>query len=336
VNDILDLSKIEAGKLQLEEVVFDPHEVVSEALQIVTLRARQKNIELLSHIDAGVPHSLLGDPLRLRQVLINLLGNGIKFTEHGQVSLVLNLETAAEGLVLHFEVADTGIGISKEKHNYIFEPFAQSDGSHTRRYGGTGLGLTICARFVQMMEGRLWLESEPGKGSRFHFTARVEPATEAAIPSVSLAGLSAFVNHVEPAPRPASPSVTPLTILLAEDNPVNQRLATRLLQKRGHTVVVAADGVEAVAAFERQVFDAVLMDVQMPEMDGFEATAAIRARERLTGTRILIVAFTSHAMRGDRERCLEAGMDDYVSKPIKPDELFAAVEGRVRAVPDAG
>ena len=320
INDILDLSKIEAGKLDLEAVAFEPREVVNAALKIVSLPAREKHLELVCQIGSSVPHSLVGDPLRLRQVLINLLGNAIKFTERGQVSLRLDLEKATETPLLHFEVADTGIGISKEKHAFIFEPFAQTDGSHTRRYGGTGLGLTICARFVQMMDGRIWLESEPGKGSRFHFTARVGRARQPE-------PLEALAEAVKPE---LPQSFVPLSILLAEDNLVNQKLAVRLLQMRGHSVVAAANGAEAVAAFERQAFDAVLMDVQMPEMDGFEATSEIRARELRRGTRVPIIAVTSHAMRGDRERCLKAGMDDYVSKPIKPAELFAAVEGAGR------
>jgi CheY-like chemotaxis protein len=279
----------------------------------VAPQAQQKRLELLSHVGDGVPGSLVGDPLRLRQVLINLLNNAVKFTELGGVSLHVELEDATESPLLHFEVVDTGIGIPRDKHAVIFEAFSQADGSLTRRYGGTGLGLTICTRFVDMMQGRIWVESEPGKGSRFHFTARFQRAPEP---------LTAPVNV---ATSPSS-TPTPLSLLLAEDNPVNQKLALRLLEKRGHTVVTAANGCEALAAFEQRPFDAVLMDVQMPEMSGFEATAAIRERELGTGTRIRIIAMTAHAMSGDRERCLAAGMDDYVAKPIRSAELFAAVE----------
>jgi len=313
VNDILDLSRIEAGKLGLDAVVFRLPELVNAAMGNVAPQAQQKRLELLSHVDPGVPHGVVGDPLRLRQVLINLLNNAVKFTERGRISLRVDLVDGTESPLLHFEVVDTGIGIPADKHAVIFEAFSQADGSLTRRYGGTGLGLTICARFVAMMQGRIWVESQPGEGSRFHFTARFQRALEPETEAVSAA---------------PSPCVTPLplALLLAEDNPVNQKLAVRLLEKRGHTVVTAANGTEAVAAFEQRPFDAVLMDVQMPEMSGFEATAAIRARELGTGARIRIVAMTAHAMSGDRERCLAAGMDDYVAKPIRSAELFAAVE----------
>jgi CheY-like chemotaxis protein/anti-sigma regulatory factor (Ser/Thr protein kinase) len=282
--------------------------------------------------------------------LDNLLNNAVKFTERGQVSLRVDSEQDAERPLLHFQIHDTGIGISPEKQSVIFEPFAQADGSHTRRYGGTGLGLAICARLVDMMEGRIWVESDPGKGSRFHFTARFGLAVEVSRPEAplrdaALTGLSSLAAAVEAEPRvvgetpevtpnaiPAPPRpFTPLRLLLAEDNPVNQRLAVRLLERRGHGVVTADNGTEAVAAFARQSFDAVLMDVQMPEMDGLEATAEIRARERQTGQRIPIIAITAHAGQGDRERCLEAGMDDYVRKPIQPAELFAAIESRCGA-----
>jgi signal transduction histidine kinase/CheY-like chemotaxis protein/sugar lactone lactonase YvrE len=350
VDDILDVSKIEAGKMALDPVAMDPHAVISAALKIVASRAQQKNLQLLCQIDPAVPRSLVGDPLRLRQVLINLLGNAIKFTERGQVSLTLAPEREGDTTLLHFEVSDTGIGISKEKHALIFEPFSQSDGSHARRYGGTGLGLTICARFVTMMEGRIWVDSELGRGSRFHFTARVELAsTPAGVPAETnpkpVEALNMAARLPEPAPAPAHPISNPigaqpgapqavfsLSVLLAEDNVVNQRLAATLLRKRGHKVEVAANGIEALAAFERQPFDAVLMDVQMPEMGGFEATAEIRARESSKGTHIPIVALTAHAMSGDRERCLAAGMDAYVSKPINPPELFAALESLTNLV----
>jgi hypothetical protein len=353
LDDILEVSKLEAGKLDLGSAPFDLDEVVSGAVQNLSVRARQKHLELLFEVCPAVPRCLLGDPRSLRQVLVNLLSNAVKFTERGQVSLRVDLEQDTERPLLHFRIHDTGIGISPEKQSVIFEPFSQADGSHKRRYGGTGLGLAICARLVDMMEGRIWVESEPGKGSRFHFTARFRLSVGAARPEVplrdrGLAGLSFLAAAVEsklevpgevpgevpdvaqtgiPAPPPMS---VPLTLLLAEDNPVNQKLAVRLLERRGHGVVTADNGTEAVAAFARQAFDAVLMDVQMPEMDGLEATAAIRARE-LPGHRIPIIAITAHAGQGDLERCLEAGMDDYIRKPIQAAELFAAIEGRCGA-----
>jgi signal transduction histidine kinase/CheY-like chemotaxis protein len=348
LNEVLDLSRIEAGKTELETAVFDLPELVSAAMRNIAFEARRKRLDTQSHIGPGVPRLLVGDPVHLRRVLINLLGNAVKFTEQGHVSLRVELEDAADSLLLHFEVADTGIGIAPENQALIFEPFSQADGSHTRRYAGPGLGLTICARFVALMRGRIWVESAPGKGSRFHFTARFQGAARQAEPANvpnghAADGLGASATGVGPEPSFAVPAAavplaavqavenppprsTSVAILLAEDNPVNQKLALRLLHKRGYTVVTAANGVEALAAFERQCFDVVLMDVQMPEMGGFEATAEIRARERRSGGRIPIIAFTAHALAGDRERCLEAGMDDYVTKPIQPAQLFAAIE----------
>jgi signal transduction histidine kinase/ligand-binding sensor domain-containing protein/ActR/RegA family two-component response regulator len=342
LNEVLDLSRIEAGKTELETAVFDLPELVSAAMRNIEFEARRKNLEAQSSIGSGVPRLMMGDPVHLRRVLINLLGNAVKFTERGHVSLRVELQDAADNLLLQFEVADTGIGIAPENQALIFEPFSQVDGSHTRRHGGPGLGLTICAQFVALMQGRIWVESAPGKGSCFHFTARFESAPRQAEPangeSARAADLAALATAVESARSAALPSAavpavesppprsTSVAILLAEDNPVNQKLALRLLHKRGYTVVTADNGVEAVAAFERQCFDLVLMDIQMPEMGGFEATAEIRARERRSGGRIPIIAFTAHALAGDRERCLEAGMDDYVTKPIQPALLFAAIE----------
>ena len=314
INDILDLSKIEAGKLDLEAVAFDLSEVVAAATRVVEADARRKSLELRCGIAPAVPPRLLGDPLRLRQVLINLLGNAVRFTESGWISIGVALEQPGETPLLHVVVADTGIGIPADKQSLIFQPFAQVDGSLARRRGGTGLGLTICARFIAMMGGRIWVESAPGEGSRFHFTARFRNAPAAA------QDLSALASAVDLRPARA------LAILLAEDNLVNQRLAVRLLEKRGHRVVVAATGVEAVAAYTRQSFDAIVMDVQMPEMDGLQATTEIRARERGTPSRVPIIGLTAHTMRGDRERCLDAGMDAFIEKPIRPAELFAALE----------
>jgi PAS domain S-box-containing protein len=314
LNDILDFSKIESGKLELERVPFSLSDIVGDALKPLAARSRHKGLELLSDIAPGVPTALFGDPTRLKQILINLVGNAIKFTECGQIVVSVREDVRrGERTVLHFTVADTGIGIPANQHDTIFEAFRQADGSTTRRFGGTGLGLSISSTLVDLMGGRLWVDSEPGAGSTFHFTAGFdEPPTVA----VSDRGQ----------PAPAARPVKAVKVLIAEDNPVNQRVAVGLLTKRGHDVTAVGNGREAIDALDREPFDLVLMDVQMPEMGGFEATAAIRARERQTGQHIRIVAMTAHAMLGDRERCMAAGMDGYLSKPIDPQLLFAAVE----------
>ncbi|HET7105927.1 MAG TPA: MHYT domain-containing protein [Candidatus Acidoferrum sp.] len=456
LNDILDFSKIEAGKLELDPIPFPLRECVRDAVQTVQVRAQQKDIGLDWDVQEDTPNQLIGDPGRLRQVLINLVGNAIKFTEHGKVSVrVEATPTSGDGAKLHFLIEDTGIGIPPEKQKEIFEPFAQADGSTTRKYGGTGLGLSICVRLVQLMGGRLWVDSQPGLGSTFHFT--VQLAIQAApkdlpgsSPNASLLGLSALVVDDNPADRavlarilkslglrvsvasgaaeaqsllaqstssakpfsfllidaympgmdgfsladqfkqnPALKSATllmvtastlpedearcralglaaylvkpirqpelldalrrlaardshadrslltksnlrqshpRLNILLAEDNSVNQQLARRLLEQRGYSVAIAPDGRQAVSAFETGRFDLILMDVQMPELDGYQATAAIREKESFTGVRVPIIAMTAHALKGDRERCLAAGMDDYLSKPINRMELYSLIE----------
>jgi two-component system sensor histidine kinase/response regulator len=463
INDILDFSKIEAGKLELEYSPFEVRESLGDTLNTLALRAHQRGLELACHITRDVPETVIGDPVRLRQILINLVGNAIKFTDRGEV--VVDVQLAGEPLAdpgrspssdscwLLFSVRDTGIGIPAEKQEMIFDAFAQVDSSTTRRYGGTGLGLAISSRLVQRMGGRIWVESEPGKGSTFHFTARfvhhraalerpvrqepgrlrglsvlvvddnatnrfilaetltqwqmrpttVENAaaalealesayrcgepfalvlldahmpemdgfmlaerihehpdlTGATVMMLSSAaqplesrrcqklGLAAYLSKPirqaelyrailvalgSPEARPQSPPPPvarrgrALRLLLAEDNLVNQKLAVRLLEKQGHMIVVAPNGREAVEAVQRQPFDLVLMDVQMPEMDGFEATAAIRQAERGTNRHIPILAMTAYAMKGDRERCLESGMDGYVSKPIQQRELSEMIE----------
>jgi len=454
LNDILDFSKIESRKLDLEATVFSLNDLVADTLRPLSLRADQKGLELIGDIDAEVPRGLVGDPLRVRQVLVNLLGNALKFTERGHVMLAVSVEERDDNrVVLHFSVSDTGIGIPAEKQGLIFEPFQQVDGSTTRRYGGTGLGLTISTTLVKLMGGRVWLESTPGAGSTFHFTAsfrladlpetesrhatlmdlpvlvvddnainrrifvelltrwRMKPVAasggqealdvlvaaardghpfrlvllDANMPDLDgfavareirlqqeLAGATIMMltswgqygdaarcrelgvgtyltkpvrqtellesiyraidwhsaeSRIQPISKGASSPVRAVHVLLAEDNIVNQRVAMGLLSKRGHRVTVANNGREAVEAMERECFDAVLMDVQMPEMSGLEATTVIRDRERRLGTpRTRIIAMTAHAMKGDRERCVEAGMDDYLSKPVDPLALFAALE----------
>ncbi|HWX56821.1 MAG TPA: PAS domain S-box protein [Verrucomicrobiae bacterium] len=315
VNDILDYSKIAAGKLELERTEFDLADTVAQALGIMSLNALKKGLSLTSHLTPDVPRFVLGDPVRLKQVLLNLLGNAIKFTRHGQIALNVQLEKAQQGKAeLKFSITDSGIGIPPEKQKMIFEAFSQADASTTRQFGGTGLGLVIASRIVQFMGGNLWVESEIDKGSTFHFTAILDIADG---PGLQPAG-------PVPAERVTAAS-RELKILLAEDNLVNQKLAVWLLKKLGHQVVVAGNGVEALARLKEQTFDLVFMDVQMPEMDGFTAAAAIRLLEKGTGARMPIVAMTAHAMKGDRERCLDAGMDDYISKPISAQSIQATL-----------
>ncbi|MFN4260621.1 MAG: response regulator [Gemmataceae bacterium] len=460
INDILDLSKIEAGKLHLETVGFPLRDSLGDAIKALSLRAHQKDLELICHIHPDVPDALIGDPLRLRQVIVNLVGNAIKFTPSGEIVVeVEKQEEEGQMVCLHFAVRDTGIGIPADKQRLIFEKFVQVDGSTTRYYGGTGLGLTIAAQLVQLMDGRIWVESEVNRGSTFHFTAwfglqAEPPATrerdkdqlrdlpalivddnvtnrrlltellslwqmkpvvadggasalellhksheagepfplillDAHMPNMDgfqvaeyiqqhpeLAGatvlllssglqshdmqrgkdlgIAAFLTKplkqsellnailaalslARPAPRPAPPTRWPAAteqqwhILLAEDNAVNQRLVLRLLEKRGHRVTVVTNGREAVTAAQQQAFDLILMDVQMPELDGLEATAAIRAWERQhQQPRVPIIALTAYAMIGDRERCLRAGMDDYLSKPIQAAALYEALDRLVK------
>ena len=461
INDILDFSKIEAGKLELDEVDFRLHDTLETILKSFALQARRKGLELTCGIPPAVPQMVHGDPARLRQVLTNLLGNAIKFTERGEVALeVAALECTAETVLLRFTVRDTGIGIPIEKQASIFEAFSQGDSSTTRKYGGTGLGLTVSSRLVALMGGRIWVESEAGGGSRFSFTARMA-LSEAQIPTpvaghpqledipvlvvddnaanlrvlqnllaewgmqVSLAengadalaslygalrrdqpfrllmtdvhmpGMDGFtlVEKVREDPELARTTVilmlssgdqqrdaarcrelgvavylmkpirrtelieailtvlnqgstaagaraaepqsdgpesgepeTGSRILVVEDNPVNQVLARRLLAKRGHAVTTAGNGREALLALDHEEFDLILMDVQMPEMDGYEATSAIRSREQTTGRHLPVIAMTAHAMKGDEEQCLRAGMDGYITKPIRSEDLFRIIE----------
>ena len=459
INDILDVSKIEAGKLDIDQAEFSLRDCLGEALKTLAVRAHEKDLELALRVHPDVPDNLVSDPTRLRQIVFNLVGNSIKFTDRGEVSAQVSVESSdADSATLHFAVADTGIGIPPEKRRVIFEAFAQADNSTSRRYGGTGLGLTISSMLVAMMGGRMWVESEVGQGSTFHFTLKLRRGNNAAIagalltPDVlqgvavlvvddnstnrqmlnellkywgmkptlaengkrgmgileqtSAAGATfplilldscmpdmdgfTFAKHVKSDPRfkgaiimmltsagqrgdaarcrelrisaylvkplqqtelleailtvlghkPEAPDQRPtlvtrhslredrrhLRILLAEDNPVNQMVAVRLLEKMGHTVMVVANGRDAVLMSAEQEFGLVLMDVQMPEMDGFEATRAIREREATTHKHIPILAMTAHAMKGDRERCLAVGMDGYIAKPISPAELLAEIE----------
>jgi PAS domain S-box-containing protein len=314
INDILDFSKIEAGRLDLERVPFSLRECVESAARIVLPAAAEKRLEFLSGVSPDVPDALVGDSTRLRQVLLNLLGNAVKFTAVGSISVEVSAvslrERAAE---VRFTVRDTGIGIPLEKQKCIFLPFHQADGSMTRRYGGTGLGLAIATRLVEMAGGRIWVESQEGTGSAFHFTVPF-PLAEPPEPRNSDYRESDGV---------ASP---PLSILLVEDDEVSQAFVSALLTQHGHSVTVAGSGPEALSLVERGSFDLALMDVQMPGMDGLQTTAEIRKIESVMGGHIRIVAVTAYAMKGDRERCLEAGMDAYLSKPFQASDLIACID----------
>ena len=336
INDILDFSKIEAGKLEVESIPFSLRRSLQETLKTCAIRAGQKGLQFAFNAPAEVPDALLGDPGRLRQVLLNLIGNAIKFTESGKILVAVAAAFPVKGRVLlHFGVKDTGIGISPEAQEKIFAPFSQADGTMARKYGGTGLGLTICVRLVEMMGGKIWVESFPQRGSIFHFTMDLALQGENALAPGNRPEPPAESSNIPPSPvtyfRP--PASGAWRILLVEDNVVNRALAQRLLQKRGFHVSVAVDGQEALRAVNDADFDLILMDIQMPEMDGFEATAAIRGREKLIGKRTPIIALTAHALKEDRERCLSAGMDAYITKPIRADELFAAIQNLLPSPP---
>jgi two-component system sensor histidine kinase/response regulator len=463
INDVLDFSKMEAGKLPLDQIPFEPGELIGNAVKSLAVRAHKQGLEVVCRLPSGLPRRLVGDPARVRQVVVNLVGNAIKYTEAGEVvvdvtrqELFGQMPVAERQIALEVSVRDSGIGIPEDKRSIIFQAFEQADNTTARKYGGTGLGLAIASRLVEFMGGSIWMESEVGRGSTFHFTVLLgwppdqpeepeeglppgvagrrvlvvddnatnrnllgEMLTQDGLTPVTAAGAReaikmleeqraagppfdvlladtempdmggfALTEHVQAAygdllpvvvmhtcvhgrddmarcerlgvaasllkpvsrddlraaicmalglaepegdARPAEGSplarrLRPLRILLAEDSVVNQKLAVTLLSKHGHDVTVANNGREALAALETRGFDLVLMDVQMPEMDGLETTASIRAREKITGCRIPIVAMTAHAMQGDRQQCLDAGMDGYVSKPCRAQQLFEAIE----------
>jgi CheY-like chemotaxis protein len=316
INDVLDFSKVEAGQLILVTSPFSLRGVVERVIGLRSDQARAKGVELRFECGEHVPIGALGDPGRLRQVLLNLVGNAMKFTAQGSVVIrcAIEMETVDE-LTLRFAVEDTGIGISSLVLPGLFEAFTQADSSTTRRYGGTGLGLAISRQIVGLMGGEIGVESEPGCGSTFWFTVRLrhardEPRTVESVAVMHSSAAAALVYQGR--------------VLLAEDNIVNQRLAAHLLRKLGCQVDIASNGVEAVSMWRGLPYDAIFMDCQMPEMDGYEATAEIRQAEP-ERKRIPIIAMTAHAMPGDRERCLEAGMDDYLSKPLSVIELRATV-----------
>jgi signal transduction histidine kinase/CheY-like chemotaxis protein/streptogramin lyase len=365
LNDILDFSKIEAGRLDLDPIEFSLGECLSQTGKLFQLPLESKNLALRIEVAPETPDRLVGDPDRLRQVLLNLVGNAVKFTNSGEIAVTVRPQThSPTGVLMYFSVSDTGIGIPKDKQELIFEAFRQADGSTSRKHGGTGLGLAICQRLVELMGGSIRVDSQEGEGSTFHFTAQfgispesdrktLPPRIEIPAPLPPL--LPTPVAAAEPAPTVAPPALAALAtatsgpaprrepapdvnlanlrILVAEDNIVNQRLVTRLLEKRGHAVTLAAGGHEALEIWAEKPFDLILMDVQMPDMDGLKATSMIRKREEGTGRRTPIIALTAHTMKGDRERCLAAGMDHYITKPIKAAELIEAVEAAVGARP---
>jgi signal transduction histidine kinase/ActR/RegA family two-component response regulator len=316
LNEILDFSRIEAGRFHLEPSAFSLRAALDETLRAMRVRAEGKGLDLHWELAPNVPDEVVGDRLRLRQVLVNMVDNAIKFTADGHVRVRVLPVGELDGQVeLQFAVSDTGIGIAPDVQKRIFEPFTQADISTTRQFGGTGLGLTIAANLVQLMGGRIWVESEPGQGTTFYFTSRFPRSPEPA-PAASGGGSS-----------PAAPD-TPLRtlkVLLAEDTPANCKLVERILARRGHTVRVAANGAEAIDLVRAEAFDLILMDVQMPVVDGLQATAEIRRLGSHAGT-TPIVAMTAHAMKEDRQRCLDAGMDGYLSKPITAAELVQVVE----------
>ncbi len=337
INDILDFSKVEAGKMELETLSFDVRSHLNATLKTLGPRTREKGLDLVADVHPDVPAAVAGDPGRLRQILVNLVGNAIKFTERGRITVTVTnepnevdpLTPEDRRVTLHFAVLDTGIGIPAAKRKKIFEPFSQADGSATRRFGGTGLGLTISACLVELMGGTIWVDSELGIGSTFHFTVPLAISNKP-VPSEDPGAAAAA------APDPKAQGVR---VLLAEDNHVNRILALRLLEKRGYVVQVAEDGQIARDLLQRQQFDLLLTDIQMPVLDGFELAWAVRQSEVGTGDRLPIVAMTAHALKGDEQKCLDAGMDGYVSKPVKAVDLYVAMEralaGKTATIPSA-
>ena len=327
-------SKIEAGKLELEEMDFDIRTTIDQTIRSMFNLASQKGITLQYKINPNVTSMLKGDPSRLNQIMINLIGNAIKFTDRGEINVLVEQLSAVKGnkdngsnnevdpVVLHFSISDTGIGISEKNISRLFESFTQSDSSTTREFGGTGLGLAISKKLVNMMGGDIWAESEPGKGSTFHFNARMGIGQKTKKETVAL----------EDASRDTLSPTKGLRILLAEDNAVNQRLALRILEKQGYDIEVANNGREALEALKNCPFDLVLMDVQMPFMDGIEATEVIRkSRNEGFDPEIPIIALTAYAFEEDKQRVYNAGMNSCITKPFKKEDLFREIEKVVKA-----
>jgi CheY-like chemotaxis protein len=323
INDILDLSKLESGKMEMEQVVFSPRAMLEDVVQTLSFQAKNKGLDIVSEVDENIAACLIGDPLRLRQVVLNLAGNAVKFTETGYIKVQV-VRSNEDPEYLHFSIIDTGIGIAPERQGAIFESFTQAEGSTSRKHGGTGLGTTISKQIIENMNGRIWLESELGKGSTFHFQVKLAAAEGIESCEIEYAGSADVINNDRS-----------LAVLLADDIEENIELARIRLEQRQHRVTAAFNGVEVLQKFKDGNFDVILMDVQMPEMDGFDATIKIREYETQKNQKpIPIIAMTANAMKGDREKCLAAGMNDYASKPIDFNTLFKILNKVVAA--DAG
>jgi PAS domain S-box-containing protein len=318
IGNILDYSGLESERLELERRPFDLTQCVKESLTLIGKSANAKRLEIASDIDASLPRRFVGDSARLLQILVNLLGNAVKFTERGRIAVSVNGRPHAPDVYeLHFAVSDTGIGVPPDDQVHLFQAFTQADASMSRRFGGSGLGLAIGKRLAELMGGRMWVESDgiPGRGATFHFTIQTVAAGEP--------------PPVEPRAAPPSPpgEIAATRILLVEDNPINQKVTRQMLAKMGYNLEIAANGREAVDLVQKQTFDVILMDCQMPVMDGFEATRQIRRIEQMAGCPpARIIAMTANVMPGDRDQCLAAGMDDYLGKPVRFAELLRAIQ----------
>jgi CheY-like chemotaxis protein len=315
INNILDFSKLEEGKRELECEPFDLKNCIEGAIDIVASKATEKGLIITYSISNHVPKNLMGDVISLRQILVNLLSNSVKFTHFGEISISVIDRMIDDHIQLHFSVKDTGIGIPPDRISRLFHSFSQVDMSTTRKYGGTGLGLAISKRLVELMGGKIWVESKPGIGSTFHFNIIADPATE-------IQPIRTILTRRRPVLD--LNKIGLLHILLAEDNIVNQKVALLMLNKLGIRADTASNGFEVLEALERQYYDVILMDIQMPDMDGLQAAKAIMQRWT-PKERPYIIALTAHALEGDRQKCLDAGMDDYISKPITMEELTAAL-----------
>ena len=319
LNDILDFSKIEAGKMEADPAPFDLRNLLREITAPLAFTAKNKNLDLEFHVADDVPTRLIGDHGRIRQIIVNLVGNALKFTSEGRVDVTVQAPSRHQSsIVLQFSVRDTGIGIPGHKVCLIFEPFSQADGSTTRQYGGTGLGLGISRQLCSLLGGRIWVDTELGVGSTFHFTVRCE--VDETIQGVAARNKTERLRLVDVLEGQGT------RILLAEDNPINQKLATAILEKVGFEVVVAENGEDAIAMHAQGSVDIILMDVQMPGLSGLDAARTIRENESATGNRVPIIAVTANAMQGDRKDCLSSGMDDYITKPIKTERLYESIE----------